>query len=141
MLDDARDRQIRRWQQAGRGRLPLDVDERGRGNRSVLIEALHERFVLVAGLEIRMRQIMARHQLIVAGCRAPPTGSRRTCPDLRVSGVVAEGRRLHGCPPAEALEEANPNGSGLSLIERRNPASSSRGHLLRRDGARRIGGL
>jgi hypothetical protein len=43
MLDDPGDRQIRRWQQAGRCLLPLEVDERGGGNRSVLIEALHKR--------------------------------------------------------------------------------------------------
>jgi hypothetical protein len=62
MLDDARDRQIRRWQQAGRRRLPLEVDERGRGNRSVQIEALQERCALVPRPEFRKRQISGRHQ-------------------------------------------------------------------------------
>jgi hypothetical protein len=76
MLEDARDRQIRRRQQTSRRRLPLEVDERGRGNRSVLIKALHERCALIAGLEIRMRQITGRHQLILAGCESPPTAAR-----------------------------------------------------------------
>jgi hypothetical protein len=67
MLDDARDRQIRGWQQAGRGRLPLEVDERGRCNRSVVIQELHQRSALVTGLKVRMLGITARHQLILAG--------------------------------------------------------------------------
>ena len=81
MLDDAGDRQIRRWQQAGRGLPPLKVDERGRCDRSVLIEALGERCALVPGLEIRMRHINAGHQHILAGCRPPPPGSAKSLPD------------------------------------------------------------
>jgi HAD superfamily hydrolase (TIGR01509 family) len=61
MLDDARDRQIRRWQQAGRGLRPLEVHESGRGDRPVVIEALNERGALVARLEIRVRHINACH--------------------------------------------------------------------------------
>jgi hypothetical protein len=78
MLDDSCDRQVRRWQQAGRGLGPLEVDKRGRCNRSVLVETLHERRALVPRLEVRVRNLGACHRLIVAGRRAPPTVSRRS---------------------------------------------------------------
>ena len=98
MLDDARDRHIRRWQQAGRGLLPLQVDERGRCNRSVLIEALHERCALVPGLEIRMWQISAYHQLILAGSRGT-TGplAKNPAPDRR-DGTRGDRQRSSAVP-------------------------------------------
>ncbi|MGH9209070.1 MAG: hypothetical protein ACRD2C_00125 [Acidimicrobiales bacterium] len=112
MLDDAGDRQIRRWQQAGRGLPPLKVDERGRCDRSVLIEALHERCALVPGLEIRMRHIDAGHRHILAGCRPPPTGSRRTSPDR-----PADCRKGADLPDTSDVRNASDHATGSQLGE------------------------
>ena len=114
MPDDACDRQIRRWQQAGRGLLPLEVNERGRCNRSVLIEALHERCALVARLEIRTRQISGCHHLILAGGEAspaarttcpPPPGHRRVCAPPRGRGEVGAGRHAEAWIPLGAHDQ------------------------------------
>src|SRR5829696_5324447 len=88
VLDDARDRQVRRRQQARRGFLPPKVDERCGCDRPVVIEALHESCALVPRLEIRMPGHGSRHVTILAPsgrrsqfpetCHLPPGGARHT---------------------------------------------------------------
>jgi hypothetical protein len=73
MPDDTCNGQIGCGQQAPGRLLPLKVDESGRGDRSVLVEALYKRSTLVLRLEIRMLTFGFHHQLILAA----PESTRR----------------------------------------------------------------